>query len=182
MPREAFAMPMPDRFPIFEVSLKKARPKMEVVRVHDRRDGHYAGSRRQPNRCQIRSRSSALLAAALGAVSITAFDSGRALTSFAPHEAQAGPSRGLVAQQQNSRLVSPNGSIAAVWPHVGHFRSSGQPLKADVWTKAGFRRYGPTAEVSSLGARLAIISLGSCLFPPSLPREAPGSAGEAAEV
>jgi hypothetical protein len=43
---------------------------MDVVRTHDRRDGHHAGLRSQPSRGQIPSRSSTLPAAAHCAISI----------------------------------------------------------------------------------------------------------------
>jgi hypothetical protein len=61
--------------------LEEARPKMEVVGVHDRREGRHARLRKRPTRSQIPSGSSSVPAAANGPVSITAFGSGLATGS-----------------------------------------------------------------------------------------------------
>ena len=67
--------------------LEETRPKMEVVRVHDRREGHHARLRKQPTSSQIPSRSSIVPTAVNGAASITAFGSGFATGSPEPRKA-----------------------------------------------------------------------------------------------
>jgi len=54
---------------------------MEMVRMHDRREGRHARFRKEPTGGQIPSRSSALHAAVNGVVSIAAFGRGLATGS-----------------------------------------------------------------------------------------------------
>ena len=77
--------------------------------MHDRRKGGHARLRKQPTRCQIPGRSSALPIAASGVLSITAFGSSLATGSRDPRKALDQPavwagrgSRGLVCPDNES--------------------------------------------------------------------------------